>query len=173
VAIEFLAAIVAAFALAGVALAARRLSGGRLATWTIPAAAAFGLLGFTVWSEYDWFGRVRAELPEGVVVVWAEPESMALRPWTLAAPLVLRFVALDTRSLAPHPANPALRLAEIYTFARWRPVAGGLLIVDCAGGRRVAVTAGVAVTPEGELTGAAWQAVPQDDATQAAACGEG
>lgn len=172
-ALELIAAIVAAFAFAGIALALRKLSRGRLPKWIVPAAAGLGLLGFTVWSEYDWFSRVSAELPEGVIVVHAVPEASPLRPWSYLFPMTSAFVAMDTTATIPHPEAAGLRLVRLFSFARWRGVAEGLMIVDCAGGRQVMVTQGIAVTPEGELTGGDWVTPEDGDGIQQAACEEG
>lgn len=169
-ALELIAAIVAAFAMAGIALLARKLSGNRLPKWLISVAAGAGLIGFTIWSEYDWFGRVAAELPEGVEVVWHSEQAMPLRPWTYLAPITTKFVALDRRAMAQHPNNADLRMARLYNFARWQPVVDGLMIFDCAAGRQVMIHDGVEITPEGLLQGADWATPTADDMFQNAAC---
>lgn len=171
-AIEILAAIVAAFAMAGIALMLRKLSGQRLPRWLVPVFAGLGLAGFTVWSEYDWFSRVSGELPEGVIVVAAEEQSSALRPWSFVVPMTTAFIAMDTGATIAHPDAPSLRLVRLYSIVRWRGATEGLMIVDCANARQVLVTEGVEVTPEGELTGATWTAAGPDDKVQTAACTE-
>jgi hypothetical protein len=169
-ALELLAAIVAAIAMAGVAHLARRLSGGRLPRWTVPGAAAVGLIGFTVWNEYDWFGRVSAELPPGVPVVWSETGADGLRPWTHLVPLTTRFIALDTRNMARHPGNPDLRLAHVYEFARWSPQRDTMIVFDCAGDRRITLTDKVTIDDQGVLSGADWAVAGTEDALQKQAC---
>jgi hypothetical protein len=169
-ALELIAAIVCAFALAGIALLARKLSGNRLPKWLVSVAAGVGLIGFTIWSEYDWFSRVSGELPEGVEVVWHAEQAMPLRPWTYLAPITTKFVAMDRRAMAQHPNNADLRMARLYNFARWQPVVDGLMIFDCAGGRQVMVQDGVEITPDGQLNGAEWATPAADDAFQNAAC---
>ncbi len=172
-ALELIAAIIAAAALAGIAHLARRLSGWRLPRWLVPVAAGLGLIGFSVWNEYDWFGRVAAQLPEGVTVVWSQTEPNPMRPWTYLVPMTTRFVALDGRDISTHPANPALRLVRVYNFARWRPVTDGMMVVDCATARQVMLTEGVTIDDTGKLTGADWVTAGPDDAFQQAACREG
>lgn len=172
-AFELLAAIVAAFACAGVVLLLRKIAPGRVAKWAMPVGAGAGLIGTTVWLEYDWFNRVSDALPDGVAVVWQGEERQALRPWSFVVPLTTRFVAIDTRSLAPHPANADLRLAHIYSFARWKPVEDGYMIFDCAARRQVNVVEGVQITDQGVLAGADWQQAGQDDTLFSAACREG
>lgn len=171
-ALELLAAIVAAIAMAGMAHLARRLSGGRLPRWTVSAAAALGLIGFTVWNEYDWFDRVSAELPPGVPVVWSESGANGLRPWTHLFPLTTRFIALDTRNMTQHPGNSDLRLAHIYEIARWTPTRDTMMVFDCAAGRRVTLTDQVTIDDQGVLSGAEWLAAAPDDTFQMQACKE-
>lgn len=169
-ALELLAAIVAAIACAGLALMARKISGGRLPVWITPFAAGFGLIAFTVWSEYDWFPRLRATLPEGVEVVWSDATPQPLRPWSFVLPLQTRFMAMDTRRLAPHPDHPALVLAPVYAFARWRGVEEGFLILDCPGRRSVPLTKDIRLAPDGMLSGAEWQAMAPEDAIYRTGC---
>lgn len=169
-ALEFFAAIVAAVALGGMAHLLRRLTGQRLPKWLVTVAAAAGLIGTTIFLEYDWFSRVSAELPAGVQVVWKSEEVMGLRPWTMVAPITTRFVAMDTRAIVQHPNNGTLRMAKLFNFARWRPVSNALMVVDCAQNRQVLVTEGVQITEDGILQGADWVSASEGDGFQAAAC---
>jgi hypothetical protein len=171
-ALELIAAIVAAFGFAGIAMLLRKLTRQRLPKWIVPAAAGAGLLGFTVWSEYDWFSRVSGNLPEGVIVVHAEAEASPLRPWSYLFPMTTRFVAMDTGATVPHPEAETLRLVRLYNFIRWGGVREGFMVVDCEGRRQVLVTEGVVVSPDGQMTGGEWVAPGPDDAIQMAACTE-
>jgi hypothetical protein len=98
---------------------------------------------------------------------------MPLRPWTYLAPITTKFVAMDLTQLVQHPANPALKMAKLYNFARWQAVRDGLMVIDCAGGRQVLITAGVEITSEGALKGADWVMPGADDGFQTAACSAG
>ena len=169
-AFELIAAIIAAVAFGGMVHLLRRMTARRLPFWSVTAAAAAGLIGTTIYLEYDWFNRVSAELPAGVKVVWQADEVMALRPWTMIAPLTTRFIAMDTRDIAQHPNNAALRMAKVFNFGRWRPVSDGLMVFDCAGGRQILVAEGIEITQDGQLIGADWVTAPTDDGFQAAAC---
>lgn len=169
-AFEFFAAIVAAVALGGVVHLLRRLTGYRMPKWSVTVAAAAGLIGTTIWLEYDWFNRVSAELPQGVQVVWQAEEVMSLRPWTLIAPITTRFVAMDTRAIVQHPKNADLRMAKLFNFARWSPVTDALMVFDCAGHRQILVSEGVGISDDGVLQGADWVSAPEGDGFQAAAC---
>jgi hypothetical protein len=171
--IELIAAFVAAIACAGIAMTARKLTGGRLPRWITPAAAGAGMIAFAVWSEYDWFGRLEAGLPEGAVIVFKDDSPTPLRPWTMVFPMTTAFTTVDTRRLAPHPQNPDLVLAPIYAFARWQGVREGFMVVDCAARQRAMLTEGVSIDATGALTGAAWTPMEAEDAVDRAACSRG
>lgn len=171
-ALELIAALIAAAALGLLAWALRRRYRG-LPKWSVPLAAALGLIGFTVWSEYNWFARVSAELPPELEVVAVEAEAMPLRPWTYLVPIKMRFVALDHRKTLAHPQAEGMRLVTLYSFARWKPVTDGLMAVDCTGGRQALVTEGVTITDQGDLVGGDWLVAPAGDPLQAAACEKG
>lgn len=168
--LELVAAIVAAIACGGIAMILRKLTRGRLPTWIVPAAAALGLISYTAWSEYSWYGRMADALPEGVAVVWADDRPQALRPWTMAVPLVTRFVALDTREMLAHPANPDLIMANAYGFARWRGVEQWMMAVDCAGERSVRMSTEMRITDAGVLEGGEWVPFLPEDQTGVVAC---
>jgi hypothetical protein len=171
--LEILAAVTAAFAMAGFALLARMLTRQRLPTWIVPAAAGLGMIGYAIWSEYSWYPRSVAALPPGVAVLRAEASPSGLRPWTLVAPVTLRFVALDLRAGTQHPANAGLRMVPVYAFVRWQPVEDRAMVFDCAGGVQVVLQKGMEITPEGALVGATWVTpeAGQDDLLTAACQG--
>ncbi|MFN6978074.1 MAG: hypothetical protein ACK4OP_08125, partial [Gemmobacter sp.] len=116
--LEFLAALVAAFAGAGIAMTLRWLSGGRLPRWIVPAAAAIGMIGLTIWSEYAWEARARAGLPPGFVVAEAPREAMPLRPWTYLAPLATRMLVVDLTATRRHPAATDLAMTRVVAMGR-------------------------------------------------------
>lgn len=171
--LELLAAIISAVTFGGMAHLVWRLTGRRLPRWIVPAAAALGLIGFTIWSEYSWFGRVSSKLPAGVEVVWSETRVNGLRPWTHLFPLTTRFIALDTREMAVHPGNAALRTAPIYEIERWTPPRDAMMVFDCAARRQLPLTAQVRIDDQGILSGADWIEVGPDDAFQKKACEKG
>ncbi len=172
-ALELIAAIVAGFALGGMAWILRRWTGERFPKWIIPLAGGLGLIGFTVWSEYDWFDRVSGALPEGVAVVSAPKEAMPMRPWTYLAPLTMRFTAIDHRATVANPDNPDLRIVRQVSYVRWGGTAERMLVVDCAGGRQVLLAPDLVPDANGEIPGANWLDVGPEDPFQKAACQEG
>ncbi|MDM7933073.1 hypothetical protein [Tabrizicola sp.] len=168
-ALELIAALIAAAALGLLAWALRRRFTG-MPQWSVPFSAAVGLVVATLVLEYTWYGRVVDELPPGIEVVEVEEEAMPLRPWTYLKPIKMRFWALDQGRTLAHPQIPDLRVVTLYKFARWRPVESRLMAVDCAAGRRVPLTEGVSFTAEGELNGAEWEMSANEDRLQEAAC---
>ena len=171
-ALELIAALIAAASLGLLVWALRHRFSG-LPKWSVPFAAAMGLICFTIWSEYNWYARVSAELPPELEVVAVQDEAMPLRPWTYLKPIKMRFVALDHRKTLAHPQKPDLRMVTLYSFARWKPVSEGLMAVDCAAGRQVMMVEGASITDQGDLVGADWLDAPDGDQLQAAACREG
>jgi hypothetical protein len=171
-ALELIAGLIAAATLGLLAWALRRWRPD-MPRWSVPFAAAVGLIGFTIWSEYDWYSRVSAELPTNVEVVDVAEEAMPLRPWTYLKPIRMRFLALDHGKTLAHPEVAGLRIVTLYSFARWKPVASALMAVDCPGNRQILLAEGIEITPEGTLTGAEWQPADPEDKLQKAACREG
>jgi hypothetical protein len=144
-----------------------------LPRWLVPASAGVALLGYTAWSEYDWYPRISGQLPPEIeVVAWRE-EASPFRPWTYLSPTTTSFVALDHRKTLTHPQKADLRIVTLYSFARTGGMTEGLMAVDCSAKRQVLLTTGVAITDEGTLTGAEWTAAGTDDKLQEAACREG
>lgn len=172
-ALELIAAIFAAFSMWGIGMGLVKLSRGHLPKWLPPLFAGVGLLGFAVWSEYDWFGRQTRDLPEGVVVVWTASDPTPLRPWTFLFPYTSRFAAVDQRAIVAHPTASGLVMARVYSFGRWQPVRDGMMVFDCKANRQVPVREGMEIDAAGTLIGAEWIEVDADDGYQSAVCKAG
>ena len=141
--------------------------------WLIPGSAGVGLIGTTVFLEYNWFTRVSAELPPGFVVGHAEATSNPMRPWTFLAPITTSFTALDTTKRARHPQVPSLVTAPVFGFARWQNPQNSLIVFDCANNRQTPVVEGMQIDEAGVLTGGEWVVSETGDELQEAACVEG
>lgn len=161
--LELIAVIVAGVAGGGLAHVAGRLSGGRLPRWSVPIAAGATMLGASIASEYSWYARTAAALPQGVEVAQTVEASAPWRPWTYVAPLTDRFVAVDTGHLRANQSQEGLYLADLYFFGRWKPVTSVEVMVDCPGARR----ADPGLDPTG---GVVWRTLGPSDPLIAAVC---
>jgi len=169
--LELIAAISAAFAGAGLALIVSKISGGLVPRWTIPVTAGAFMLGFAIWSEYAWYERTAARLPDGVEVVFQNESRAVFRPWTYAVPLINRFAAVDTTSIRTNERVPDKRIADMYFFQRWGTRQMIEVVFDCAE-RRHAPLPTVEFGPGGSIAQAAWTLTTEDDPTLGAACRE-
>ncbi|MFN7103185.1 MAG: hypothetical protein ACK4N1_11280 [Pseudorhizobium sp.] len=171
---ELIAAVVAGVAIAGVAMALRWVSRGRLPKWIVPAAAGLGMLSYTIWSEYSWFSRATGTMPAGVVIFWNNAERAVWRPWSYYRPVVSRMSAVDTRTAQRHPDQPGRVMVDIVLAARWQPPTQVRVIFDCDGNRRAdLIGPGISVAENGEILGARWVPLEADDAALRIACQSG
>lgn len=170
---DLIATITAGAGLAGVFLAVRYFSKGRLPKWALPAAIGAAMLLFSVWNEYSWYPRVADALPEEVIILSSPVDKVAYRPWTYLFPVSNRFMALDRTAMQISADNPSIRRMDAMIVQRWAATQRVPLAFDCAGGRRADLMEGVQVSPDGTLTGGEWLVVGQEDEMQRAACQEG
>lgn len=166
--LTFFGAIAVGVLAACVAFIVRRVYGVN-ARFLIPLSAGAGMLGFTVWNDYTWFSRNAAGLPDTVQVARTIEKSWVIQPWTLIAPVVTRFQAVNRASVARNAEAPEVARATVYLVARYQPTFETVQLFDCAGGRR----ADAADAPEGGLPEArAWVTVGLDDPLLRAVCAE-
>jgi hypothetical protein len=168
--VELVGTFVAGLATGLLYWAVNRTAKGRLPNWGLPVAAGAAMLAATISMEYGWYGRTSALLPEGLDVALTVEDSAPWRPWTYAAPMITRFVAVDEASLRTHPAQPGQRLADLYFYGRWSPVAMMPALFDCAGARRADLIDGVEFGEGGAVTNADWVRLAPDDPVLAAVC---
>lgn len=167
---ELIGTIVAGIAAALIFWALNRALGGRLPSWLVPVSAGAAMLLATISSEYSWFSRTVATLPEGLEVAQSVEETALYRPWTYAKPFVSRFVAVDRASLRSHPDHPGQRIVDLVLYGRWAKTAKVPMLFDCAQGRRADIADGVEFSADGAAQGVTWRAVPTGDPVQAAVC---
>lgn len=168
--IEFLAIIVAGAFGAGIGLMLRKVSGQRAPKWVVPALAGLGMLFMSIWSEYSWYPRLQAGIPQGVVLAQTNDGVSPLRPWTYVAPLVTSAILVDTRKSLRNDAAPDLVLTQVWRFARWQRNQEIMVMFDCAAARRVDVTANVTFTDTGDMSGGTWVPLDPGDPVLKAAC---
>jgi hypothetical protein len=166
--LTFIGSIAVAVLGACIAFVVNRTTGIN-ARWIIPAAAGAGMLGFTLWNDYTWFGRNVEGLPATVVVTARGEQSHAIQPWTLAVPTINRFQAVDLASVIRHPDRPGIRAAGVLLAQRYQPTFTTPQVFDCAEARRADANVGP-FDEHGLPVPAAWVAVPEDDPLLRAVC---
>lgn len=160
---ELIAAVFAGVSVGGLVLLAGRLVGG-VPRGLVPIAGGAAMIAFAIWSEYAWFDRMRAGLPDSAVVIASNESRAAWRPWTFVAPLTTRFAAVDPAAGQPLAGQPEMVVVSIRLVERWKPVIEVPVIVDCAGSRRADLV-GVE-----DLDQARWVAMGMEDPLMAAVC---
>lgn len=171
--LEFLAAIVAAFFGAGIGLILRWIFRDRLPRWIVPVFAGLGMIAMSIYNEYTWYPRLKAGMPEGVVIAQVHESRVPWRPWTFAVPLVNEVYLVDTRRSLRNPETPDLVLTQVFRFARWQNTREIMSVFDCANARRVDLTEGVQFDEAGEMTGGTWVALDPGDPILRVACDGG
>ncbi|MEM8824304.1 MAG: hypothetical protein AAGF30_11885 [Pseudomonadota bacterium] len=170
---ELIGTLVAGFA-AGILIWAinRTLLKGRLPGWLVPVSAGVAMLAATISSEYGWFARTKALMPEGMVVAQTIEETTFYRPWTYAKPFVSRFVAVDQATIRTHPSKPEQRIVELVFYGRWTRTAKVPVLFDCKNTKRADIVDGAEFGPDGDIVNAVWRDVPADGPVLKAACTE-
>ncbi len=129
---------IGAAAAAYAAMHALRKAGAAVPGWILPAIVGISMLGFTIWNEYSWYSRVRAQLPDTVEVLQTGSGGKAWRPWAFVVPMVNRFAVIDRASVSPGEAG--LQRGDVLFVERWQPTRRVTLDFDCAGARLRAVS---------------------------------
>ncbi len=162
--------LVLGVAVASVVLVLFRVLGRPAPRWLLPAAAGIAMLGFHIWTDYSWFARTTAELPEHVIVAQGYSSSNPLQPWTLVASRIDRFSAVDTSRIRLNPDVPDMAMAVVYLVARWNPTIETNQLYDCATPRRADVSADMQVDAAGKPVDPDWVELPADDPVRLAVC---
>jgi hypothetical protein len=169
---ELIGTLVAGAAAGLLVWAVNRALKGRLPSWLVPVAAGAAMLASTITSEYGWFDRTRAIMPEGMVVAQTVEDRSFYRPWTYLRPFTSRFVAVDQATIRTHPQRPGERIVELIFYGRWTRTARVPVLFDCEVGRRANIEDGIAFGEGGEVLDAAWLDMPADDPVLSTACAE-
>ncbi|MCV2866194.1 hypothetical protein [Defluviimonas sp. WL0075] len=164
---ELVAMVIAGVGAAGALLLVARIFRWKLPKWAVPATVGLAMFAFAVWNEYDWYPRVRDELPESVRIVSAPGSSAAYQPWTYAFPIVRRFVAIDLGAAIHSETAPRQFVAPVMFVERWAPIRQLPFAFDCEGGRRSDVF------PGGRIEDTEWLTPGPEDDLLAAACAGG
>lgn len=171
--LELIATFVAGFGAAGLVIALRRMTKGALPGWMTPLAAGVTMMVVAIWSEYTWYDRTVANLPDGLSVAEVNETKQVYRPWTYVAPIVNRFMAVDVAALRAHEARPEQFMTDVYTWGRWQPINRYPVLIDCVGNRRALIPGNAAYAEDGTVAGARWAQVGSDDPVVSTACQRG
>lgn len=167
---ELIGTIVAGVAAGLIVWAINRTLKGRLPGWLVPVSAGIAMLLATISSEYGWYDRTQASMPDGMVVADKIEETTFYRPWTYAKPFVSRFVAVDQASVRTHPGQPDQRIVDLVFYGRWTRTAKVPVLFDCATGRRADIVDGIDFGADGEVLSADWKDLSKKDPVLQAAC---
>lgn len=167
---ELIGTIIAGVAAGLIVWALNRTLKGRLPKWLVPVAAGLAMLVATISSEYSWFDRTKATMPDGMIIADTVEERAFYRPWTYAYPFVSRFVAADVATARTHPDHPGQRIVDLVFYGRWTRTAKVPMLFDCADDRRADIVDGIEFGDGGEVLNANWRSVDAGDPVQKAAC---
>ena len=167
---ELIGTIIAGAAAGLLVWAINRTLKGRLPQWLIPASAGLAMIAATISSEYGWYNRTVATMPQGIVVAQTIEEKAFYRPWTYATPFVSRFVAVDQQSIRTHPDQPDQRIVDLVFYGRWTRTAKVPMLFDCAKFKRADVVDGINFDDTGRVIDAQWFNVPLNDPLLTTAC---
>lgn len=168
--LELIATFVIGFGVAGVILIVNAMTGRRLPGAVLPVGAGLAMIGFTIWSEYNWYPRTLAQLPEGIEIISTNESQAVYRPWTYLTPFVDRFAAVDKARIRRNENVPDQVMVPVVFMGRWAPGAEIPVVVDCVESRRADLADGIEFDEEGALVNADWIAVEADDPLLEAVC---
>jgi hypothetical protein len=163
--LELIATFIAGIAAAGVIMLINKITGNRLPRWIVPVVAGLAMLGMTISSEYSWYSRTKAGLPQGLAVAQTVENRAVYRPWTYVLPYTNRFVAVDQPATRTNTEDPALKLADLYFYGRWSTVQAVQVMVNCSTGQR-------ADPMEGTTGAQIWHDVGYEDPIVFTVCGK-
>ncbi|WP_226554705.1 hypothetical protein [Celeribacter naphthalenivorans] len=161
--LEFIATISAGAGAAGIILGLQKLLRLPMPKWAMPAAAGLAMLAFTIWSDYSWLSRAEQGLGDSTVTAMTVEKRQAWRPWTYLFPVTTQFIALDKVGAK---VDGAMVKTDMYLLTRRSDSAIVPVVFDCLLSRR-ADTVGL---PEGDLSGATWYDMNENDPILRTAC---
>lgn len=168
--LDILGAVAAGLGLLGLVLMLNRwILRNYFGRWLYPATVAFGMIAFTMWSEYSWPGRVLASQPALRLAVQND-YSVAYRPWTFIWPQHNRLITVNEALTRTHPDQPGLVMTQLVLIARWEQVRTITAVFDCVNHASAPVGEGVELNPDGTLEGATWTELEAGDPVLTTVC---
>lgn len=145
----FVGAIAGGLSLAALLLIISKVTRIELPRWLYPAVAGLGMLFLTVYIEYSWFERTRAELPADVEVVQTFSRTSFYQPWSYLLPRIDRFIAVDHASVRRNETLPNVVLLDVFLLERLSPSLVATQFIQCATGERLLVGEDTALGADG------------------------
>jgi len=161
--LELIATFVAGISAAGGVMLLNKVLRGRLPRWLVPVVAGLAMLTATISSEYGWYDRTSAQMPDGFKVAKTVENRAIYRPWTYAFPYVSRFMAVDTLSIRENDAFEGQYMVDVAFFGRWSAVQLLPVLIDCANNRHAQLGGGVTFGENGEVKDAKWTPLTQEE----------
>ncbi len=121
---------------AGLVFALGRLVPGGLPRWLAPVAGGLAMFAFLLWNEYTWYERAVAALRTDTVVAQTFEHQSVFQPWTLAAPRIVRFAAVDLRRRE----HEGMKVGTVILRERFMDERRIPHMFDCQGERRAALS---------------------------------
>lgn len=168
--LELVATFVIGFGAAGLILILNWISGRRLPRALLPIGAGAAMIGFTIWSEYNWYPRTLSQLPEDVVVLIENEKTAIYQPWSYIKPYVDRFAAVDLARAMRNDKLPDQVIVPLFFMGRWAPGSEVPVIVDCAESKRAEMADGIEFDDQGAPVGANWVSLEDGDPLLEAVC---
>ena len=168
--LELIATFVIGFGAAGIILILNWITGGRLPRALLPIGAGLAMIGFTVYSEYNWYPRTVSQLPEEVQVLVTHEQQAFYQPWSYVKPFVNRFLAVDLARAMHNENQPGQVIVPLISMERWQFGSEVPVIVDCAESRRADMADGIEFDDAGAVLNADWVSVEADDPLLEAVC---
>jgi hypothetical protein len=168
--LELIGTLIIGLVAGGMVHLARRLIGDTMPRWLIPASAGAAMIGFVVYNEYTWSGRIVEQLPPEATVASMNQSTAWFRPWTYIWPLTNRMTVIDHRFDRTNPDFPGVVITRIVLIGRWEPARPVPVVFDCAEGLRADLRNTVTFADDGGIAGADWLRLAPDDPLLRAAC---
>ncbi|WP_366653865.1 hypothetical protein [Fodinicurvata sp. EGI_FJ10296] len=118
-------------------IAFRRMVAKPTAGWLPIIGAGIAMLVFHVWTDYTWFRSVARTLPASVIVVETATGASPFEPWTLIAPPVKRFAAVDRATIVRPADSPSLAVVDVMLVQRFGSMVLQRQIYDCVNPQRL------------------------------------
>lgn len=168
--LDILGAVAAGLGLLGLVLVLNRwILRNYFGRWLYPATVAFGMVAFSLWSEYTWPTRVLDSQPALRLAVQND-HSVPYRPWTYIWPQHNRLITVNLGLTRTHPDQPGLVMTQLVLIARWEQTRTVTAVFDCINNTSAALTEAVQLNPDGTLEGATWTELEAGDPVLRTVC---